>query len=254
MSENKPKYTQNTTNVSLIATIIVAVLAIVLAVVAIITMRNSSDTPATSSVVSNTDFRPTQELVDECTYAAHDLVADSYSIIRLFVSEGLPHYDEPYGNKPEDGLYTVNSTEYTSLEDIENLVRRVYTNAEAERILGMKVYQNRKILVDIVYDDSTAESTSEAETAEPRPLYEEKTVLGISEEFTPNESYNKGWDSCSIAVLPKSETECELTIYLGGIATSETGSAETAEADPDSVLETAMVKIDGEWKLAAFVY
>lgn len=249
MSENKPKYTQNTTNVSLIATIIVAVLAIVLAVVAIITMRNSSDTPATSSVVSNTDFRPTQELVDECTYAAHDLVADSYSIIRLFVSEGLPHFDEPYGNKPEDGLYTVNSTEYTSLEDIENLVRRVYTNSEAERILGMKVYQNRKILVDIVYDDSTAESTAETETVEPRPLYEEKTVLGISEEFTPNESYNKGWNSCSIAVLPKSETECELTIYLGGISTKETGSEET-----DSVLETAMVKIDGEWKLAAFVY
>ena len=247
MSENHSK--NNTQTGPLIATIVVAVLAIAAVVALIITMNNNSSSSGegVSSVVTDVGFQPTQELVDECTYAAHDLVADSYSIIRLFVSEGLPHYDEPYGNEPEDGLYTVNSTEYKTLEDIESLVKRVYTNSEAERIMNMGVYKERKVLVDIVYDD-TAESADTATAEAERPLYKEETVLGISADFKADSEYNKGWSACSIAVLPKSETECELTIYLGGM------SADDAEADPDSVLETAMIKIDGEWKLAAFVY
>ncbi len=245
MSENNSK--SGSSAVSLIATAIVAVLAIVLAVLAILSMNKNNPSAENSSVSSVVQpvFHPTQELVEECTYAAHDLVKESYDVVRLFVSEGLPHYDEPYGNAPEDGLYTVNSTDYSSLEDIEALVKSIFINSEAERIMSMGVYKERRVLVDIVYDDATSEP---AATEEARPLYEEQTVLGISADFVPDESANEGWESCSIAVLPKSETECELTIYLGGI------DGETSDPDPDSVLETAMVKIDGAWKLAAFVY
>lgn len=250
MSENKSK--QNTSVAPLIATIIVAVAAIALAIVAILTLRNKDSDADNSSQQWESSFVPSETLLEECTYAAHDLVADSYSIIRLFVTEGLAHYDEPYGNLPEDGIYTVNSTEYTSLEQIEELVRSVFVNAEAERILtnidgnGMAVYLNREVLVDIVYTD-------EPETDEARPLYTTENVLGINADFVPDSDYSKDWSSVSIAVLPKSETECELTIYLGGYTPAESGEV-GEEPDPDSVLETAMVKIDGEWRLSVFVY
>lgn len=246
----------------MISTIVVAVLAIALAVTAVIMLSNNknnttSQTSQSGTVTSN-GFVPTDELIEECTYAAHDLVADSYSIVRLFVTEGLPHYDEPYGNLPEDGIYTVNSTEYNSLEDIENLVRSVYVNAEAERILtnidgnGLAVYKNREVLVDAVYDESADAGETAEGTGESRPAYVTEQVLGIDASFTPDTSYDKDWSSCSIAVVPKSETECELTIYLDGIgATGETG---TAEAESGDVLETAMVKIDGEWRLSVFAY
>lgn len=242
MSENKKK--KQTETAPLIATIIVAVLAMAAVIVLLITINSADKNKQTSD---NTPAVTTQqfsaEFVESCQFAAQDLVRDSYKVIRLFVSEGLPHYDEPYGNEPDDGLYTVNSTDYSSLEDIENLVRSVYKNSEAERIMNLGVYKNRKVLVDIVYEDTTAE----AATTENRPLYEEKEVLGISAAFTPDAAANEGWtEYCSIAVMPKSETECELTISVGG---SEDGSVA-----PVKTLETAMVKIEGEWKLASFVY
>lgn len=61
----------------------------------------------------------------------------------------------PYGNLPEDGYYTVNSTDYNSLEQIEELVRSVYAEDAAEQILknsdgkGLKVYANREQLVRV---------------------------------------------------------------------------------------------------------
>lgn len=243
MSENKKK--KQTETAPLIATIIVAVLAMAAVIVLLITINSADKNKQTEdNTPAVTTHQFSEEFVENCQFAAQDLVRDSYKVIRLFISEGLPHYDEPYGNEPDDGLYTVNSTDYSSLEDIENLVRSVYKNSEAERIMNLGVYKNRKVLVDIVYEDTTAEA---AATAEDRPLYEEKEVLGISAAFTPDASANEGWtEYCSIAVMPKSETECELTISVGG---SEDGSVA-----PVKTLETAMVKIEGEWKLASFVY
>lgn len=248
MSEKK--YKENKSVIPLVATIIVAIIAILLAIVAIMTLRRDEPEPNSSGsapVVSN--FVPSDALVEECTYAAHDLVRDNFSVIRLYITEGLAHFDEPYGNLPEDGIYTVNSTEYSSLEQIEEMLKSIYVKSEAERVLtnidgnGKAVYVNREILVDAVY-------TGEAESGESRPLYTTETVLGISAGFTPDTSYNKDWSTCNIAVLPTSETECELTIYLGGL----TPDSEIDETNKDSVLETAMRKIDGEWRLAQFVY
>lgn len=248
MSEKK--YKENKSVIPLVATIIVAIIAIVLAIVAIMTLRRDEPEPNSSEptpVVSN--FVPSDALIEECTYAAHDLVRDNFSVIRLYITEGLAHYDEPYGNLPEDGIYTVNSTEYSSLEQIEEMLKSIYVKSEAERVLtnidgnGKAVYVNREVLVDAVY-------TGEAESGESRPLYTTETVLGISAGFIPDTSYDKDWSTCNIAVLPTSETECELTIYLGGL----TPDSEIDETNKDSVLETAMRKIDGEWRLAQFVY
>lgn len=234
--------------ISLIATIIVAILAIVVAGVAVMTSINSDDTKSSQPAESvQQPFQPTQEFVDECTYKAHDLVAQHYSVMRLFVTEGLPHFDEPYGNLPEDGLYTVNSTAYTSVEQIEELVRNVYIDETADKVLnnidgkGLAVYRTRTILVDIEYDDTAEPASEEAD----RPKYKEEQVLGISADFTPDNTKSEGWGECSISCNIISETECELAIYLSGT------DAETAG---DSALKTNMIKVGDAWKLTDFVY
>lgn len=250
---------QKTSMAPVISTIIVAVLAIVVTVIAVLMItgnRNNSGTDsggASQPGAGNSEpFRPTQELVDECTYAAHDLVADSYRVVRLFITDGLPHFDEPYGNKPEDGIYTVDSREYTSLEQIREFVSSVYTEEAAERVLtdidgnGLAVYQNREILVTV---EETYEGTGEASTAESGPKYKTETVLGISADFVPATDYTKDWSSCRIAIVPVSETECSLTVYLDGL------DPDTAtEADKDSILNMSMVKLGEEWRLTEFVY
>lgn len=257
MSENKSKKSSSTA--PLVATIVVALAAIALAVVAVVTLTkdNKNNVVLPDGSVVSTDFHPSDELVEECQYAAHDLVKNNYQIIRLFVTEGLPHYDEPYGNLPEDGIYTVNSTDYTSLSQIEELVKSVFVNSEAERILtnidgnGLAVYKNREILADVVDDAAADESAEESDISDEtvsRPHYTTETVLGISADFKPDTEYSKDWSSCSIAVIPISENECQLTIYLGGYDSS------AGSVDPDTVLETQMVKVDGEWKLSVFVY
>ena len=103
MSEKK--YKENKSIIPLVSTIVIAVIAIVLAIVAMITLKK--DKPGNGSDPSQTisnNFVPSNELIEECTYAAHDLVRDNFSVIRLYITEGLAHYDEPYGNLPEDGI------------------------------------------------------------------------------------------------------------------------------------------------------
>ncbi len=248
--------------IPLISTVIVAFAAIAVVVVALLLINGESKTPSqgsgTSDITSDTSaFKPTQELVEECTYAAHDLVANNYRVVRLFITEGLAHEDEPYGNLPEDGLYTVKDNEYKTLEQIEELVNSVFIEEEAVRVLGnidgkgLAVYQNREKLVKVEADPTTAETTSEA-TAEAEDSgikYETEYVLGISADFAPAADYTKDWSSCRIAIVPRSETLCELTVYLNGL--DETTAT---EADKDGVLSMTMVKIEQEWRLEKFVY
>ncbi len=247
-----------------ISTIIVALLAIGVAVAAILIMTGDNDNNGTGaqnngSSASDTVFKPSQELVSECTYAAHDLVAASYRVVKLFVTQGLDHLDEPYGNRPEDGLYTVSSTEFTTLDQIQTLVKSVYTEEEAQRILtnvdgnGLAVYQNRERLVKVEKTDpGTSEATAEAapeSTSDGSVQYTTEYVLGISEDFTPAENYKKDWSSCRIAVTPLSETECKLVVYLDGL------DPETVtDADKDSILEMSMIKNGEDWRLTAFKY
>lgn len=251
---------------ALIATIIVAAAAIA-AVVILLTVKQSRETPTLPDGTQIT-FKPSEELIEECKDSAHDLVGESYEVIKLFVTEGLPHLDEPYGNAPEDGIYTVNSDKYTSLEQIEALVKSVYTEDTAEKILhnldgnGFEVYKNREIYVEAEYSDDVSdtdettedeeigddENTAESET--DRPAFVKKTVLGINADFTANTDRSALWAQCSILPTPISDTECALTIYLGG--TSE--SSESTDSGNNLVLQTGMVKSNGEWRLTDFVY
>ncbi len=234
-------------SVPLISTIIVAAAAVALAIVAVVTLNKQPEQQNSSSESSSSsEFRPTQELVEECTYAAHDLVKESYRILRLFVTEGLAHYEEPYGNPPEDGIYTVDSTEFSSLSQIEELVNSIYAEDEAERILtdidgnGLAVYQNREILVDVTAESGTGD----------HPLYATETVLGISADFKPDTEYDKDWTSCRIAVMPITADKCELTIYLDGLDENTSVTSDNR----DSILDTTMVNTENGWRLAEFVY
>lgn len=236
MSEKNTKK-QNTA--PLVATIVVAVLALA-AVVALIFILGSKPVESAPSS-SNEVFRPTAEFEQECEYQAHDLVKDSYEIIRLFVTQGLPHLDEPYGNAPEDGIYTVNTEKsrgYASYEDIENKVKAVYTDEAAEKIMKLDVYKKRTILVDNPSADESA------------PHYKEAVVLGINANFKADTTREKLWESCALAVLPTSETECDITIYLDGAG----DSSDISSVSEDKILRTKMVKTDAGWRLTEFVY
>lgn len=238
----------------MIATIIIAVIAIVAVIVAIVLVSggNSGDssTPSDSVVSDNsTPFQPTEELIEECSYAAHDLVAANYRIVRLFITEGLPHEPEPYNNIPEDGLYTVSDSSYTKLEQIEGFVKSVFIEEEAQRVLtdldgnGFTLYRNREKLVK---SEQETDSTNEAGGS---IKYDTKYVLGIDANFTPAADYKKDWSSCKIILAPKSETECALTVYLDGLDENT-----ATEANADSILSISMIKENEIWKLNKFVY
>ncbi len=248
---------QKTSLAPLISTIIVAVLAIVVVIVALMLITGDNNTSSDGGAAApdasvSESFKPTQELVDECTYAAHDLVADNYRIVRLFVTEGLAYEPEPYGNLPEDGLYTVSSNEYKTLQQIEDLVNSVFVEEEAVRVLGnidgkgLAVYQDREKLVKV---ENTSDSTAEATEESTGVQYKTEYVLGISAAFVPDESYTKDWSSCRIAIIPRSEVLCELTVYLDGL--DENTASDT---DSDSILKMTMVKVEQDWRLEKFVY
>lgn len=241
-------------NIPMVATIIVAAAAVALAVAAAIMILNLDKSDAESVVSSGSSTVQqdlsyiTTEYQEECEYAAHDLLNDSYEILRLFVTEGLYHEDEPYGNLPEDGYYTVNSTDYTSLEQIEELVHSVYTDDAAEQILknvdgnGLAVYANREQLVKVEEEETTAETTAESSTK-----YETVYKLGISADFTPDES--KSWSSCAITIEYLEEGRCGLTVYLDGVDSSNG----ITDENKDSVLQMSMIKLDDGWRLTDFV-
>lgn len=244
MSDNM----QNKSKAPLIATIIVAVLAVA-AVAALIFVLNRQDGDDNSS--EDSGFVVTKELEQECMYAAYDLVSQSYEVMRLFVFEGLQTVSEPYGNEPEDGLYTVYvelNAKYASLEDIEKLVRSVYTDEAAERVLhnidgnGLEVYKKRKVLVE-------AEYGGEPEGEESRPAYVEKEVLGINAEFIPDTSKRELWANRKIMIIPTSETSCEMNIYPGGVDEN----TDLSEVDESLVVKLEMVKTEDGWRLTEFV-
>lgn len=253
---NSSKKKQN--NIPMIATIIVALAATALAVAAIIMLnkpKTSGDGGSQGSGAVQTDNSYiTVEYQQECEYAAHDLLRESHEILRLFVTEGLFHENEPYGNLPEDGYYTVNSTDYSTLEDIENLVHSVYTDDAADKILknidgnGLAVYANREQLVKV--EEPTAEATTQG-TAEAAPKYETVYKLGISADFEPDAS--KSWTNCTITIDYLEEGRCGLTVYLDGASASGEAGDQGSQADGSSVLEMTMIRMDEGWRLTDFV-
>lgn len=249
----------------MVATIIVAAAAVAAIIVLLVMMKKTGDpqgNPSNSAVT----FKPTQEFAEECGEKAQELIAGNYTTVRLFVSEGLPHLDEPYGNRPEDGLYTVDSDEYKTFEQIESLVNSVYTEEEAYRILNrspsdpankstdiIAVYAPRNIYVnadDVSQEDVSVPKVPEVVIpSESSAPFVKQTVLGINENFKPYTAYNKPWSSISIKVNPISEEECDITVYLG--ADKDVNLSSVEETD---ILTTKMIRENNAWRLTNMVY
>lgn len=250
---------------TLIATIIVALAAVAAIVVLIVMTGRAPEEEQRLPDGTEVTFKPTQELADECGERAQELMQGNYRVLRLFISEGLPHRSEPYGNRPEDGLYTVDSAEFRTFEQVEELVRSVYTEDEAERILtGMPsdasgsgrliaVYAPREIYVDRseLLENTSVPKVPEVviPSTESGPTYVKTSVLGISEDFTPYTDYKKPWGSISIKIVPVSADECYVTVYLGAAKDVDLSSIEETD-----ILNTKMVRVNGEWRLTELVY
>lgn len=235
---------ENNQNKSHFGAIIATAAVALAAVVAIIVALTRGGAPKEENTLPDgtvVNFNPTQELVDECGENAQKLIASNYTIMRLFVTEGLPHIDEPYGNRPEDGVYTVSSADYKSYDEIEKLVKSCFVETEAARIL-----------TQMPADPSASTSASLIAVYKPREDVvngTRQTVLGINEQFKPFTAYNKPWGSVSIKIVPSSETECYVTVYLG--AGKDSDLSNVAASD---ILTTQMIKENSEWRLVQLIY
>lgn len=121
---------------ALIATVVVALLAaaaiFVLAFVA--SQTNQEEHDFKQEVVE--EYIPDDSLADEMKDAAARLIKDNYKALKLFYIKGLPHLDEPYGNEPEDGIYTVDieNSEYKTIEEMKELLESIYVSEVAEKV------------------------------------------------------------------------------------------------------------------------
>lgn len=215
---------------SLATTIITVVIALA-AVAAVIAVLVISAKNRESQDAENSSALASQALVDECGAAAQELVQENYKVVKLFVSEGLL-YKTVYGNPSEDGYYTVDDEEYKHYSQIEELVKSVYVAEEAERILTRFPVKMENGMENVqIYKEHTDPTDGEM-------------CLGIIEGFVPEEDYPRDWSQCVIKISPKSDTECALMVIVDGVSEAE------ADAHPESVLTTQMVKQDGKWLLS----
>lgn len=255
MSEqNNEKKTSSLSTI--IATAIVALAAVAAIIVLIVMSKKTDEQPNDLQNSMTIEVSDTQVFADECGEAAKRLVQGNYRIIRLFISEGMAHRDEPYGNRPEGGYYIVDSDEFKTFKEMQDFVNSVFVEEEAGRILlkmpsdpaavlsGTQAENDDLISVYWSRDDyvDAAETSGEAS-------YVKKKVLGINERFKPYTDYKKPWGSTSIRIVPVSEEECDITIYLGADKDVELSSVEESD-----ILTTKMVKQNGEWRLTKLVY
>ncbi|MBQ3842686.1 MAG: hypothetical protein II820_08350 [Ruminiclostridium sp.] len=163
-------------------------------------------------------YEPDRELADEMKDAVISLISDNYTVLRLYYIRGLSHKDEPYGNAPEDGYYTVDSDKYTNLSQIEDIVDRTFTKEFAEEIktdpLGYgAIYKTR-----------------------------DNGELGIIANYTPME-YDRSWENPKFEIDPVSDTECGISLKLH------------EKADNSEVkVKANMIKTDDGWRLTSIIF
>ena len=98
-------------NSSLAATIATAVIAVAaIAAVVIMLVLVTGKKPQENAGSGSPAPQVSQELMDECSEAAFSLVQNNYTVLKLFALEGL-RYKTVYGNRSEDGYYTVDDSE-----------------------------------------------------------------------------------------------------------------------------------------------
>ena len=204
--------------------------AAAIAVFAIVLNMNpgGSDAPQSGSVpVSTTTavqtnepagYSPEAELGEEMKDAAIELLSSNYEVLRLYYTSGMDHKDEPYGNAPEDGYFTVKDSKYSSLSQLEELVDSTFVKEQAE--------------------------TTKNNSLGYGPIYKERSggELGIIENFTPM-AYDISWDNPQFTIEPQSDEECIINVVLHHRASGE-----------EVQLKGEMIKTEDGWRLKTILF
>ena len=181
---------------------------------------NTNITTTTTAVTTEmpSGYSPDEELSVEMKDAAIELLGLNYETLRLYFTTGLQHKDEPYGNAPEDGYYTVKDSEYSSLSQLEELVDKTFVPAQAQAIKENSLGYG--------------------------PIYKERDggELGIIENFTPM-SYDVSWDNPQFTIEPVSDEECTINVTLHNRTSGD-----------EVILKGEMTKTEEGWRLKTILY
>lgn len=163
-------------------------------------------------------YVPDKELSEEMKDSAEKLLTRNYEVLKLYYTRGLPHKDEPYGNEPEDGYYTVDSSEYTSIEQLEELVDSTYTKEQAETVKENSLGYG--------------------------PIYKERDngTLGIIANFTEM-PYELIWEDPKFSIHPESDELCGISLTLL-----------RGEDGEETEISGQMIKTDDGWRLQSVVF
>ncbi len=169
----------------------------------------------------NGDEAANEALVEEVKDAVEKhLIIDNHAVLKLFYTKGLKHKDEPYGNDPEDGYFSVTDSEYTSVDQIFDLVDRTFVPEAAERIktdpLGLGI----------------------------GPVYKTRDNgdLGINAKFAAME-YKISWTKATYKIKDITDTSCSITLTLHK-------KSDKSDVEVDAELK----KTEDGWRFTDIVY
>lgn len=163
-------------------------------------------------------YVPDDALSEEMKDEATRLIQQNYEVLKLYYTRGLPHLDEPYGNRPEDGYYTVDDSEYTAISQLESLVDSTYVTEQAATV------KHNSLGYGAIYRERSS------------------GALGIIENFTPME-YELSWDNPTFSIVPESDELCGISLTL-----HHRDSGEAASVSGE------MVKTEDGWRLKAVLF
>jgi hypothetical protein len=233
----------NSSKSAFIATVAVALLAIAAAIFAYTSADRDELPPLENG--AETDYRPSQELEDEMFKEAERLITNNHTIVKLYITHGVPVIKEPYanttdrplGNPPEDGFFY--SASLKTLADVEDIVRETFLPDEVTRI-----FKNQS-------DDGTPYFSEYGVIFAEKRENREGVSLGINMHFAldlytiPDFAANNpiDWeDNVAFDLTALSETECELRVRL------------TINGEP-YVVTRRMTNYNGEgWRLDRLIY
>ncbi|MCL2077210.1 MAG: hypothetical protein FWH08_02240 [Oscillospiraceae bacterium] len=213
----------NSSKSAFIATIVVFLLAVTAAIFAFLLIGKDKDEGSDAAHRNyHSNYRPSDELEDEMLDAAERLIRNNHDIIGIYVTRGLPVKPEPYGNRPENNTYYVDSEEFKTLEELESFVDKTFIPEEAERVKN-----------NMLDDGSDYYSNF------GRIYFDKNGQLGINAdfaEFVPYDEFPVNWNNPSYSLKALSATEAALVVQL-------------SISDVDVIFERIMYKQDGEWLL-----
>lgn len=217
-----------------IATIIVAVLAIATTLL-LLYLTSQQQIQETSYT-----FVPSAEVEEEMNINASALIKNNCEVFRIYLQYGLPHQEEPYGNLPEDGYYTVISDNYKTMADIEKLVNETFIEKEAKRILTN------------INGDDIAVYAEETDDDGNKGIGLDMNMVDENGRFKAIE-YDYSWANAKLTPYPKSNTECDIVIELNPLNSASADGSSSADGETKQITAN-MVKANGQWRLQKLTY